>query len=348
MRKNIVFITEYIDPPFDEGIKRTVYHIYNFLKENFNLLVICRKGMPRTGNVIEIKTNRLFFDRKMAALIREFNPSSLIYLPFASLTFAGFLRMKILSGFESKSRKILIALQPKPLNSWQKAIIRTIKPEKVLTPSTVLSETLSSLGIKNQIFPLYTDVGKFRPADNKSFLKKKYGIPSDRFIIIHIGHLNDERNLPALIPLQKNGNQVVIVGSSSTPSDAAGPGSLKQHLVDVGILVIDHYVDKIEEIYQLSDLYVFPVMETTGSIGIPLSILEARACGIPVLTSDFASIRHFLGNDGGGIFYSEPGFFSEKIESIKESGTGFSASPAISRLNTDFNNFLMDSIAADG
>jgi glycosyltransferase involved in cell wall biosynthesis len=120
-----------------------------------------------------------------------------------------------------------------------------------------------------------------------------------------------------LIPLQKNNNQVVIVSSSSTPRDAIGPKELKDKLKQAGITIVDRYIPDIEEIYQLSDCYVFPVKKESSAISLPLSILEARACGLPVLTTDFGSIQAFLDDDNGNILYSAPEEFPKKLNLIK-------------------------------
>ena len=88
-------------------------------------------------------------------------------------------------------------------------------------------------------------------------------------------------------------------------------------MIDSGIVIIDRYIEHIEEIYQLSDLYIFPVEFKGGSIGLPLSLLEARACGIPVLTTEFGSAKKFLGNDNNGIYYAEASDFKKKLKEVK-------------------------------
>jgi glycosyltransferase involved in cell wall biosynthesis len=45
----------------------------------------------------------------------------------------------------------------------------------------------------------------------------------------------------------------------------------------------------------------------------PLSIMEARACGLPVLTTDYGSVNYFFGKDNGGIIYASPKDFLTKL-----------------------------------
>ena len=343
--KRIILITEYINPPYDEGIKKTVFTLYKELNERYELKVICRYGF-NNDSIITLNANPLFLDKSVKRIIRQFNPDTLIYFPFMSSTFASYIRFKILSCYAFRARKIFISLQPKQLKPWQKWIVQFIKPEFALTPSPELKEFWDSVNIKNQLFPLFIDSSKFKPLgkiNRKVKLREKYNLPVSAYIISHMGHLNNGRNLESLIPLQNAGYQVVIIGSSSTPVDALGSESLKRKLTDSGIIIIEKYLEDIEEIYQLSDLYIFPITEKCGSIGLPLSVLEARACGVPVLTTDFGSIREFMNNDHGGVFYSAPDLFLPIIRKIRYSNADYKIS-SVSKLNEKYHKIILSTI----
>jgi len=345
--KKVVFISEYLNPPYDEGIKKTAFQLYQLLNQHYDLRVICRAGPENIRNINIINSNRLFLSPKIRAVIKSFFPDLIVYFPFASSTFAGFLRNFILSRYHAPANNIMIALQPKLLKGWQRKLVQFICPQTVLTPSPKLKKELETISISTLLIPLLTDLIFFKPFGiwgQKKSIRAKYGIPLDSFVVTHVGHLNHGRNLTSLIPLQTGQTQVVIVGSSSTPKDAIGPLSLKTELENKGIIILDGFIQRIDEIYQLSDLYIFPVEDQNSSIGMPLSILEARACGIPVLATDYGSVKKFLGDDFGGIYYSNPENYVEAVKKIQENHVKDFIKTDVSKLNEQFYKIIQQVI----
>ena len=338
LKNKVLFISEYLNPPYDEGIKKTVYNLYLDLEEKYNLEVICRYGFQKESIHI-VNTNALFYSKEVKNIIKKFEPNCIVYLPFQSSTFASYLRLKVFSILSKKTKLIFIALQPKPLKKWQEFLVKFLKPKHALTPSPALKNIWESLKINSKQVPLLTDLSIFKPISknsDKETLRVKYDLPKDAFIVSHMGHLNEGRNLKTLIPLQKNGIQVVIAASSSTPEDAKGHQTLKDEILDSGIIILDRYLENIEELYQLSDLYIFPVVKKNSSIGMPLSILEARGCAIPVVTTDYGSIKSYMDDDFGGIIYSKPDDFLNAVLKYKnEKNTTFNKTK-VESLNKTF------------
>jgi len=343
--KKVLLVTEYINHPFDEGIKKTVYNLFLDLDVNYELQVICRFGFEKK-NIHIVQTNALFLSKKVKKIIRRFDPEVLIYLPFQSSTLASYLRLRILTLFTNFVSNIFIALQPKGLKKWEEVIMYFMKPKYALTPSPELENFWSKQDINNKMLPLLTDLNIYKPVSSviKNRLRVKYNLPLDTFIISHMGHLNEGRNLRSLVPLQTEGNQVVIVASSSTPVDAQGSQSLKDELKKNGIIIIDRYIENIEEVYQLSDVYIFPVVTNTGSIGMPLSIMEARGCGIPVITTDYGSLKQYLGDDNNSIWYRDPKEFSVMIGKIKSLPPRNFSQTKIEYINKEFYTIIHSAI----
>jgi glycosyltransferase involved in cell wall biosynthesis len=69
------------------------------------------------------------------------------------------------------------------------------------------------------------------------------------------------------------------------------------------VRVIDTYLSKVEEIYQAADVYVFPVQDDGSAIATPMSVLEAMACNLPVITTRFGALPRLFPNEGSGLVY---------------------------------------------
>ena len=158
---------------------------------------------------------------------------------------------------------------------------------------------------------------KFLPVkeEKKRGLRKKLNLPDDSLVVLHVGHLKRDRNLSALLTLQKDPDvQIVIVGSTTTNQSIEEVKILD----DAGCIVVTDYIPCIEEFYQSADCYIFPTISERAAIQIPLSILEALAVGIPVITTEFGGLKDVLGNYGGKIRYFHKNEFGILNKLIKK------------------------------
>lgn len=213
---------------------------------------------------------------------------------------------------------IMVALQPREYSFMSQKLIPFLIPDLVLVQSVNLLKQLSTFGCCVKIIPSGVDLERFRPVtkERKSELRGEYGIDPDKFAILHVGHINRNRNIQILKKLQKDNNQMLVVGSTSTEQDEG----LISELRIAGVRVIRSYVENIEEIYQLSDCYVFPVTSETASIEVPLSVLEAMACNLPVVTTRYAGLSTMFNGEGSEFLFVEKlQDLSHKVEKVKKS-----------------------------
>ena len=113
--------------------------------------------------------------------------------------------------------------------------------------------------------------------------------------------MQKERNLDIFKTIQKDdGYQVVIVGRETEIADK----QLMRELQEAGCLVWIKHFSNIEDIYNLADCYVFPTIQEKACIESPLSVLEAMACNLPVVTTRFGALASIFG-EGSGLFFAE-------------------------------------------
>jgi glycosyltransferase involved in cell wall biosynthesis len=261
----------------------------------------------------------LFISSYLKRKIKAFNPDIIYYLPTAHATIYSFLRAKVLNFYGSGARTILVTLQPRHYSTIVKKVIPFILPDLVFAQSIKTLKALSSLGCQVKKIPAGVDLQKFNPVDEitKKTLRKKYGFPDDKSIVLHVGHINRNRNTHFLDQIQPLDEvQAVVVGSSTYPEDV----NLVEDLKGKGVIIITDYLEKIEELYQCADCYLFPVFSDGACIEVPLSVFEAMACNIPIVTTKYGDLPNLIKEQGGFMYAETTGEIIAKVKSLKRNG----------------------------
>lgn len=163
--------------------------------------------------------------------------------------------------------------------------------------------------------PLATD-GRFKPVKNSSAVRKKLGITKD--YLLYVGRTEDARkNLVTLIDayatLRKNGeisSQLVIAGRHGT-----GTEILFRKIEDYGLqeaILLPGIVSEKDLAALLSGATMFVYVSSFEGFGLP--VLEAFACGVPVITSSGTSLAEVAGD---AAIMVTPGNVNELVEAIR-------------------------------
>lgn len=270
----------------DEGMKKITYNLSNELAKTNEVLVL---------NPLQV------FSTDFWKSIRDFKPQIIHYVPGPSIK--SLILAKTVSLYCKDAKIVMSAPFPK-LSEFSKRFIHLFKPDLMLVQSGNTEKMFRDKKFNTKFFPLSgVETARFTPAseNTKNTLREKYNINKDAFVVLHVGHIKEGRNIQILKNVQEEkGNQVIIVGSTSAGLEA----SLHQDLKKNGCIVFSDYVENINEIYALSDCYIFPVIDRYNSIEMPLSVLEAMACGIPVITTRFGALPQIF-KEGDGLFFVE-------------------------------------------
>jgi glycosyltransferase involved in cell wall biosynthesis len=275
----------------DEGYKNIAFNLSKNLSKGDDVLNMDVKGILSSYFWKEIK---------------EFKPHIIHYL--TAPTLSSFIALRITKIYCNRDMKLVISsLHPVSLkilrNPVLKRCISLFKPNLILTQSCKVDEVLRDIDCNAEFLPNGVATERFVPASEnvKEKLRHKYGIDKEKFVILHVGHLRGVRGLQIFNKLQREdkNTQVVIVGSSYFRTDK----KLRHDLVKSGCIVWDKYFEKLEEVYALSDCYVFPVI-MGNSIFMPLSVLEAMSCNLPVISTKFEGLSRSF-EEGEGLFFVE-------------------------------------------
>jgi glycosyltransferase involved in cell wall biosynthesis len=329
-------VTELLSEPFDEGMKIFSLKLADYLHRNTEALVITNAPEPpQTPPVMRLSFGKAMASRSLWRRLRSFRPGIVVYVPQASLTPSTFLRLVALRVMSPGATLGVIGLQPRQLRGWTRALLPLLTSLKVFTQSRTAAGDLSRFGFDAASIRSGVDFAKFRTVtpDVKKALRERFDLDPGAFTILHVGHLAPSRNLDVLVELAKDGrNQVVMVASTSTTQDPA----IKDRLTGAGVRVIDRAVPKIEELYQLSDAYLFPVLNPGGAIEMPLSVFEAMACGVPVLTTPFGDLERVIPATPAVIFWRTDAELRQGVETVRQTpGLGGDLQQAVAGFGWD-------------
>lgn len=231
----------------------------------------------------------------LSRTVRDSPPDVVLYISRSSLTLQALVRAKLIRVL-LRVPVALVALQGSGEGMMHWRLARSLAPHLLLVPTQAQLRFARSLGLNAACIWSGVDVERFRPAapGEKEALRDRYGLPRERRIVLHVGHLRAGRNLTALTPLAcEDGVTVVVVASGrrSVESDA-----LSAELDEHGVVLLDGYQPCIEELYRLADCYVFPTTAPDNAVALPLSVLEALASGVPVVSVRFGALEERLGS----------------------------------------------------
>jgi glycosyltransferase involved in cell wall biosynthesis len=245
---------------------------------------------------IHLELNKFHLSRELAALIRR-NKQPVLYIPFPAPMLSTVLRIWLLSWICSYGFKVMM-IRRYPMNRVERFLLWLSGAELVVFSQDARDYYRSMVGDRVQYLKTGVDTAKFVPVSDREQrkLKQKYGFDPDRPLILHVGHMKQGRNIAQLMKIDPVYQVLLVISSLSKERQDQ---TLRQTLVECeNIRVIDHYLPDIQEVYQMCDLYFFPVLEQGHCIDVPLSCLEAASCNKPVLTTDYGEMKTFRGKNG--------------------------------------------------
>ncbi len=280
------------------GAERVLSNIIPLLSKQYDINLILLKDnhfydLPKNIKIISlsnIQNNFLMIPLfpiyiwKFKKLIKQYRPHKII----SFLEIANF--VNIISNKQAiiSFRISLVFFNKGFINKVYRFLINFLYPkaQKIIVNSEENRQDLSQqLNISlNKIKTIYNpiDISQIKQSKN-AFAKLPFQRTTHHKIFITVGRLNQQKNLPALLKTFKNtspNNILLIVGEGPERNNLET--FIKKHNLQKQIFLLGRQ----KNIYQYlntADYFIF----SSQAEGFPNVLIEAMACNLPIITSDF-------------------------------------------------------------
>ena len=173
--------------------------------------------------------------------------------------------------------------------------------------------TYPAIASRFAFIPTWVDVTVFRPAEGhardseeRGETRKRLGIATDAPVMIFVGRLDRQKDPLLLIDTfvaasRRHPNlQLLIVGDGVLRADVLA--ACERHGVQRQVHLLGAQPSaEIARLHRASDVFVL----SSAYEGMPIAVLEALACGLPVVSTDVGEIRKVVTNDVSGFVSTE-------------------------------------------
>ncbi len=331
----MIILTNCLTKTTDEGALKVANSLIKQLKEQRSNVKVVSYERKTECSDIHLSLNKLMINPELLRYLRH-TDEEVIYIPFPAGMIPIFARVFILSLFARKRLKIILMMQDR-INLVGKFLLGISSAETFSLSKESWSKCEGIIGRKAKYLKAGVNTEKYIPVPEwkKAELKRKYGVPEDSVVVLHVGHMKEGRNIQKLLNLDEKYFVLIVI---STFMENEQDTMLRRTLEErKNIKIIDSFLENIEEIYQLSDVYFFPVENTSNCIDAPLSVFEAASCNVPVVHTAYKALDEFEGKEG---FYRIESFEPDSLNRLISEAISQKQKPRNSILEYDWNQAI--------
>jgi glycosyltransferase involved in cell wall biosynthesis len=297
-------------------------------------------------------------------IIAEINPD-LVNVHFTTCMFITFLSGKLnfptIGVFHGIGYPVIT-------NVFKKIAFRSVeffcfrKLDKILLINNVDYEIVKKLfpqkAVKYESFGVGCDLDKFNPENfshaEKVELKKQLHIKPDDFVLMYTGRFTFFKGFGLVIKAFKyiednhllKDLKLILAGGKDEIHNTGLNDEEEKYLEGASNIIKTGFTGDVDKYLSVSDLFVFP----SNKEGMPVSIMEAVAMGIPVITFNSRGCNDIIQNDFNGKLLNINSDYKEIAQSIVDLYSNphqlkkFKENALKERYRFDRNNYIEESI----
>ena len=332
--KLLICASEYY--PHGSGIANVAYNVVEQLKK---MGVDCTVCSP-TGPDIKLGSSKLIKKSGILGLLYYWHQVS-IYFKDDEYDVAWFhnplfikndlFKNKLVTMNSTAYGQVIHKIYPLYLHIYKKIsskieryCLTKMNTTRFIGVGTSICNELEGIGIDKQrmiYIPNGVNTERFKPADNKKMLRKKFKIPEDDLIILSLGRLTSQKQPQKLIETfevieKKLVDATLVVAGKGKLLEPMKEYAMKKNIKNIKFIGFVPDTD-LPDLYACSDYFIIASMYEGGEP--VLTVAEAMASGLPCIVSDIPNLRFIEGAKSGIVvnFSNEEKTAEEIIEYLK-------------------------------
>lgn len=296
MKKKVLIIL----PSFTiGGAENMVYELSNNINtEYFDVVVLCYCGKQNTSlekkaehriDVHYVNCAGTVTCSKIYIVFREINriQPDIVHAHMGGALYAALWTLKT-------RKPLVVTIHATPKNAFSNLIENVLRLRMKMGRCRLVAVSEENKRLVDQYFELKIPC---EVVNNGVNLRNYYHKEHDVFTFINVARQDDNKNQEMLIEAFKrvhdihNNMQLILVG------DGPNHGMLQSRCSELGIqddVLFTGNIENAEDYYAVSDVYV----QTSHREALPMSILEAMAAGLPIISTNVGGIKDVIRQNG--------------------------------------------------
>lgn len=314
MNKKVLLATRPLVPPWDEASKNFAYFLGREVREHELTLLTTPEqlsGLPETVTERPIFSSGHFglkekieFFSALRKARHQYDVTHYLFTPTRTNTAI----IRALAYPKRGKTVQTVATLREDLYS-QNELRPLLFADRLIVYTDLTKQKLERLGFSNvtRIYP-GIDLDLYQPRPKHPDTLRKLGFSDHHFIVIYPGEYTrlgaTDMLTDAFIDFfQKHPDtdlRFVFACRVKNDADARKKASVEKRFTDAHVRGFISFTDTSTDmpaLYNTADVVIFPVENLRGKFDIPLVIIEAYACGKPVILSDLPQFAEFANQD---------------------------------------------------